>query len=69
VGLVTIGVAWVDRVFDEFVINLGFDSGCKGLKSSGGALSRLQAGRIQPYLRIIGLGVVLLVIALIVARN
>ncbi|MCU0789108.1 MAG: NADH-quinone oxidoreductase subunit L, partial [Verrucomicrobia bacterium] len=58
VSYLTLGVAWVDRVFDEFVINLGFDGGCEGLRRSGGLFSRLQAGRVQPYLRLLGLGVV-----------
>jgi NADH-quinone oxidoreductase subunit L len=69
VSYLTLGVAWVDRVFDEFVINLGFDGGCEGLRRSGGLFSRLQAGRVQPYLRLLGLGVVALVVILIVWRN
>jgi NADH-quinone oxidoreductase subunit L len=69
VSYLTLGVAWVDRVFDEFVINLGFDGGCEGLRRSGGLFSRLQAGRVQPYLRLLGLGVVALVVVLIVWRN
>jgi hypothetical protein len=63
------GLAWVDRVFDEFVINLGFDGGCRALKESGKGFSRVQAGRVQPYIRILGAGVVLLVIALALWRN
>ncbi|MCU0772270.1 MAG: NADH-quinone oxidoreductase subunit L [Verrucomicrobia bacterium] len=63
------GVAWVDRVVDEFVINLGFDGGCRGLRESGGFFARLQQGRVQPYLRALGWGVVVLVIVLMVWRD
>lgn len=65
VSYVTVGLAWVDRTFDEFVINLGFDSGCEGLRRSGGVFSLLQSGRVQTYLRIMGLGVVVLILVLI----
>lgn len=66
---ITQGVAWVDRAIDEFVINLGFDGGCRGLRRSGGIFSRIQAGRVQAYLRLLGLGVVVLVAVLILWRN
>jgi len=69
VAFLTVGLAWVDRVFDEFVINLGFDGGCRSLRESGGWFSRLQAGRVQPYLRSLGLGVVILVVILVFWRN
>lgn len=64
VAYLMLGVSWVDRMFDEFVINLGFDGGCEGLRRSGGLFSRLQAGRVQPYLRLLGLGVVVLLFLL-----
>jgi NADH-quinone oxidoreductase subunit L len=60
-----IGLAWVDRFFDEFVINLGFDEACSRLRSGGGLVSLLQNGKVQHYLRIIGVGMVLLLLVLI----
>ena len=60
-----LGLSWVSRVFDEFVINLGFDQGCGGVTRGGKLMSRLQDGRVQNYLRIIGVGLVVLVLFLI----
>ena len=60
-----IGLAWVDRVFDEFVVNLGFDQGCRGVSDGGKLLARLQNGQIQTYLRVIGVALAALVLLLI----
>jgi len=58
-------VAWVNRAFDECVINLGFDQTCTGLRRDGAWLSFLQSGRVQNYLRVIGMALVVLVLFLI----
>ena len=60
-----IGLAWVDRVLDEQVINRGFDETCKGLSKGGGWMRRLQNGRVQHYLRIIGTALVVIILLLI----
>jgi NADH-quinone oxidoreductase subunit L len=60
-----IGLAWVDRLLDEFVVNLGFDRGCAGVAEGGKLLSRLQNGRVQNYLRVIGVALAVLALALI----
>jgi NADH-quinone oxidoreductase subunit L len=65
VSYVVIGLSWVNRAFDEFAINLGFDQGCTRVRSGGGLLSRLQDGRVQNYLRWIGLALAALVLFLI----
>jgi len=65
VAYLMIGLGWVSDTFDKFVINLGFDQGCDGVTRGGGLLSRLQNGRVQNYLRIIGIGLVALVLFLI----
>jgi NADH-quinone oxidoreductase subunit L len=62
---ISVGIAWLDRLCDEYVVNLGFDDVCARLARSGGVLSRLQNGKIQTYLRWIGLGLALLVLVLI----
>ena len=64
VSYLIIGLSWVSRLFDEQVINPGFDQGCKGVTKGGGLMSRLQDGRVQHYLRVIG--VALTVLALLV---
>lgn len=65
VSLITLGFAWMSRAFDEFVINLGFDQGCDGVSRGGKLMSRLQDGRVQNYLRVIGVALTVLVIILI----
>lgn len=64
VSLITLGLSWVSRVFDEFVINLGFDQSCDGVSRSGKLMSRWQDGRVQNYLRVIGVALTVLVIIL-----
>jgi NADH-quinone oxidoreductase subunit L len=64
-GYITLGLSWVNRAIDEYVVNLGFDRGCEGIAQGGGRLSRLQAGQVQTYLRVIGLALVVLVLILI----
>ncbi len=65
VSYLTIGLSFVGRTFDEFVINLGFDQSCDGVSRGGRILSRLQNGRVQNYLRIIGIALVGLALFLI----
>jgi NADH-quinone oxidoreductase subunit L len=65
VSYVTLGLAWLGRSFDEFVINLGFDETCKELSRGGSLMSRLQDGRVQHYLRLIGVGLVVLALFLV----
>ena len=65
VSYVVIGVSWVSRFCDEFVVNLGFDESCKRLTVGGRILSRLQSGRVQNYLRVIGIGLAVLALLMI----
>jgi NADH-quinone oxidoreductase subunit L len=58
-------LSWVERLFDEYVVNLSFDESCRGLSRSGRLLSRLQDGRAQHYLRVIGIGLFILVLLFI----
>ena len=62
---VTIAFGWVSNAFDNFIINLGFDQSCERLSKGGSLLSRLQDGRVQIYLRVIGVALVVLVLFLI----
>ena len=57
VSLVTLIFSWANRLFDEFVVNFGFDKGCGGFRSGAQVLSLWQNGQVQRYLRIIALGV------------
>ena len=46
-----------------------FDTGCESLRGSGGELSKLHTGRVQTYLRVIGVALVALIIFLIWGRK
>jgi NADH-quinone oxidoreductase subunit L len=65
VSRLVLGLSWLNRFFDEHVVNFGFDEGCRGLGEGGKGLSRLQDGRVQDYLRVIGLALTVLVLVLI----
>ena len=54
VGYAVVGLSWVNRFFDEYVVNLGFDQGCREIRRGGGWVSHLQNGQVQNYLRVIG---------------
>jgi len=58
-------LSWVSRAFDEHAINPGFDQGCRRFTAGGAFMSRLQDGRVQRYLRVIGVAAVALVLALL----
>jgi NADH-quinone oxidoreductase subunit L len=59
---IVVGWSWLDRIFDERVINSSFDESCERLTQTGGMFSQLQNGRVQLYLRMIALGFLVLAI-------
>jgi NADH-quinone oxidoreductase subunit L len=65
VSYLFVGLSWLDRMFDEYVINLGFDKVCGGVRRDGGWLSLIQNGQVQRYLGIIGVALTALVLLLI----
>jgi NADH-quinone oxidoreductase subunit L len=60
-----LGLSILDRSLDTFVVNQSFDQGCKSVTRGGQILSRLQSGRTQSYLRIVGIAFAALVLFLI----
>jgi NADH-quinone oxidoreductase subunit L len=60
-----IGLSWLSKAFDEFVVNVGFDAGCDGLSRGGRFFSRWQTGLVQGALKIVGTGLVVLILLLI----
>jgi NADH-quinone oxidoreductase subunit L len=54
------GVGWLDAGVDKFVVNGGFDEGCRDVARGGRLLSHLQNGRVQNYLRVIAVALVVL---------
>jgi NADH-quinone oxidoreductase subunit L len=65
VSNLVLGVAWLDHLFDTYIVNTGFDEGCEGVSHSGRILSLLQGGRVQNYMRLIGCALVALTIFLL----
>jgi NADH-quinone oxidoreductase subunit L len=61
---VVLGLSWLNRLVDEYVVNLGFDRGCDGLRKGGVRLAGLQSGRVQDYLRALGLSFTVLLLLL-----
>jgi len=66
------GVAWafglwaqLNRFLDTNVVDGGFDKGCEELSTGGGLLAQVQTGRVQTYLRILAVAVVVLAAILI----
>jgi NADH-quinone oxidoreductase subunit L len=59
-SLLVVGLGWLNHALDACVVNRGFDEGCRGLSRGGSLGSRLQGGRVQSYLRAVGIGVVVL---------
>ena len=66
------GVAWpsadwaqLNRLLDVQWVDGSFDKGCEELASGGGLLARVQTGRVQTYLRLLALAVVVLAAILI----
>jgi NADH-quinone oxidoreductase subunit L len=66
---VTLGLSWLYRFTDDFVVNLGFDAGCETLREGSGEISSWHSGRVQTYLRVIGVALVVLVLFLIWGRK
>jgi NADH-quinone oxidoreductase subunit L len=60
-----LGLSSVDQSVDALVVNPGFDQSCLGVTRGSQFLSRLQNGRTQNYLRMVGIAFAVLVIFLI----
>lgn len=63
-GLIAVGFGWVSRVFDQFVIDLGFDESCRSLRSGANRLREVQQGKVQHYIQTIAVSMAVLVIVL-----
>jgi NADH-quinone oxidoreductase subunit L len=64
ISYLVLGISWVNRFFDEYVVNFGFDEGCRRVSQGAGVMSRLQNGRVQHYLRVIGIALAVLILVL-----
>jgi NADH-quinone oxidoreductase subunit L len=69
VASLTKGLGWIDFSLDRWVVNKGFDEGCNGVADGGRLLARLQDGRIQNYLRLLGAAVAALALFLLLGHR
>ena len=65
VSHLVLGLSWLARSADTYVVNPGFDEGCRTVTAGGKLLARLQNGRTQNYLRLVGVAFAVLVVFLI----
>jgi NADH-quinone oxidoreductase subunit L len=65
VSYLVLGLSWLARSADTYVVNRGFDEGCHTVTAGGKLLARLQGGRTQNYLRLVGVAFAVLVVFLI----
>ncbi|MCI0620573.1 MAG: NADH-quinone oxidoreductase subunit L, partial [Acidobacteria bacterium] len=65
VSLITLGVSWLNRFIDEYIVNLGFDGSCESVRRSSGFMASLQSGQVQKYLRVIGVALTALLLLLL----
>jgi len=65
VSYFVLGLSWMARSADNYIVNPGFDGGCYTAAAGGKLLARLQNGRTQNYLRLVGLAFAVLVVFLI----
>jgi NADH-quinone oxidoreductase subunit L len=63
------GLSRLNHSVDAFVVNPGFDEGCRTVTRGGQLLSRLQSGRIQSYLRLVGVAFAALVLFLLWSKR
>ena len=54
--------SWINRFWDEWIINAGFDRSCRGIQNQSDRVSQAHAGRIQFYLQVVAMGFVILAI-------
>ena len=59
------GLGWLDAGVDRYVVNGGFDEGCRDVARGGRFFSHLENGRVQTYLRVIGGALVVLALLLL----
>ena len=63
------GFSTLNHSVDAFVVNPGFDEGCRTVTRGGQLLSRLQSGRTQSYLRLVGIAFAALVLFLLWSKR
>lgn len=60
VSYLVLALAWVDRLIDEFVINLGFNQSAESVRRLARFLSLFQNGNVHRYLRVLAISLTIL---------
>ncbi|MGD0537648.1 MAG: NADH-quinone oxidoreductase subunit L [Verrucomicrobiota bacterium] len=60
----TLGLSWLSKLCDDWVVNLGFDRSCDGIQRSARFTCALQDGQVHNYLRALALAFAVLVLLL-----
>jgi NADH-quinone oxidoreductase subunit L len=60
----TLGLSWLSKLCDDWVVNLGFDRSCDGIQRGAEFTSTLQDGQVHNYLRALALALAALVLLL-----
>jgi len=68
VAYLVLALSWLSRLFDEFVVNFGFDQGCGGLRLGARVLGLWQNGQVQRYLKVIALALAALAVLFLWSR-
>jgi NADH-quinone oxidoreductase subunit L len=53
-------ISYLSDGIDRFLINFGFDHSCNALREYGSGIAGCEGGRVQGYLRVLGVGMVVL---------
>ena len=65
VSNLVVGLSWLARSSDNYLVNPSFDAGCHTVTAGGKLLAHLQSGRTQTYLRLVGVAFAALVVFLL----
>ncbi len=65
ISYAVLALAWTDHATDTYLVNGAFNAGTGTVSLSGRILSHLQSGRVQRYLRFIGVALIVLVILML----
>jgi NADH-quinone oxidoreductase subunit L len=65
VTYLALGLSWINRLFDDYVVNGGFNAGCGRVQDISLRLKSIQNGKVQNYLCILGAALAGLVLLLV----
>jgi NADH:ubiquinone oxidoreductase subunit 5 (subunit L)/multisubunit Na+/H+ antiporter MnhA subunit len=60
-----LGLSALNRIIDDYVVNWSFDEVCRRITQGSKLGARLQDGRVQHYLRVLGVALTVLALLLI----